>query len=171
MWYPGELDYNMSFFLSLFSVPGRKARALYACKAEHISELSFIAGTIFENGEYGPLWLLSKWKMWDGIILKPYIDWSDCWPAMWVVLLLLFFVLPGTSVWWRRTSSSKEGQAEACHYLALPFFIKSSPGMNLILARLPGSSDPLVPYLNHPATTALFTLNHASVLIFSQCSY
>uniref|UniRef100_A0A667XR52 Rho GTPase activating protein 26 n=1 Tax=Myripristis murdjan TaxID=586833 RepID=A0A667XR52_9TELE len=31
-----------------------KARALYACKAEHDSELSFIAGTIFENGESSP---------------------------------------------------------------------------------------------------------------------
>uniref|UniRef100_A0A665UKT9 Rho GTPase activating protein 26 n=1 Tax=Echeneis naucrates TaxID=173247 RepID=A0A665UKT9_ECHNA len=31
----------------------RKARALYACKAEHDSELSFIAGTVFENGESG----------------------------------------------------------------------------------------------------------------------
>ncbi|KAI3373235.1 hypothetical protein L3Q82_006544 [Scortum barcoo] len=31
------------------SIAGRKARALYACKAEHDSELSFIAGTIFEN--------------------------------------------------------------------------------------------------------------------------
>lgn len=30
---------------------GKRARALYACKAEHDSELSFIAGTIFENGE------------------------------------------------------------------------------------------------------------------------
>lgn len=35
------------------SIVGRKARALYACKAEHDSELSFIAGTIFENGESG----------------------------------------------------------------------------------------------------------------------
>ncbi|RXM95622.1 Rho GTPase-activating protein 26 [Acipenser ruthenus] len=30
----------------------RKARALYACKAEHGSELSFTAGTIFDNGIY-----------------------------------------------------------------------------------------------------------------------
>uniref|UniRef100_A0A8C6Q694 Rho GTPase-activating protein 26 n=1 Tax=Nothobranchius furzeri TaxID=105023 RepID=A0A8C6Q694_NOTFU len=30
-------------------ITGRKARALYACKAEHDSELSFIAGTVFEN--------------------------------------------------------------------------------------------------------------------------
>lgn len=35
------------------SMAGKKARALYACKAEHDSELSFIAGTIFENGESG----------------------------------------------------------------------------------------------------------------------
>uniref|UniRef100_A0A667XR40 Rho GTPase-activating protein 26 n=1 Tax=Myripristis murdjan TaxID=586833 RepID=A0A667XR40_9TELE len=34
---------------SLVSIVGKKARALYACKAEHDSELSFIAGTIFEN--------------------------------------------------------------------------------------------------------------------------
>lgn len=37
--------------LSLCSSPLRKARALYACKAEHDSELSFTAGTVFENGE------------------------------------------------------------------------------------------------------------------------
>uniref|UniRef100_A0A672FW98 Rho-GAP domain-containing protein n=1 Tax=Salarias fasciatus TaxID=181472 RepID=A0A672FW98_SALFA len=35
------------------SIAGRKALALYACKAEHDSELSFIAGTVFENGESG----------------------------------------------------------------------------------------------------------------------
>lgn len=40
-------------FLNVSSIVGRKARALYACKAEHDSELSFIAGTIFENGESG----------------------------------------------------------------------------------------------------------------------
>ncbi|XP_013843065.2 rho GTPase-activating protein 26 isoform X6 [Sus scrofa] len=34
------------------SVPFRKAKALYACKAEHDSELSFTAGTVFENGEF-----------------------------------------------------------------------------------------------------------------------
>lgn len=37
----------------VYSMVGRKARALYACKAEHDSELSFIAGTVFENGESG----------------------------------------------------------------------------------------------------------------------
>lgn len=34
------------------STPFRKAKALYACKAEHDSELSFTAGTIFDNGEF-----------------------------------------------------------------------------------------------------------------------
>jgi hypothetical protein len=33
------------------STPFRKAKALYACKAEHDSELSFTAGTVFDNGE------------------------------------------------------------------------------------------------------------------------
>lgn len=33
------------------SSPLRRARALYACKAEHDSELSFTAGTVFDNGE------------------------------------------------------------------------------------------------------------------------
>lgn len=37
--------------LSFCSSPLRKARALYACKAEHDSELSFTAGTVFDNGE------------------------------------------------------------------------------------------------------------------------
>lgn len=36
----------------LHSTPFRKAKALYACKAEHDSELSFTAGTIFDNGEF-----------------------------------------------------------------------------------------------------------------------
>ncbi|XP_075020567.1 rho GTPase-activating protein 26 isoform X2 [Calonectris borealis] len=34
---------------SPISSPLRKARALYACKAEHDSELSFTAGTVFDN--------------------------------------------------------------------------------------------------------------------------
>ena len=42
-------------FLHVSSLVGRKARALYACKAEHDSELSFIAGTIFENVVSQPL--------------------------------------------------------------------------------------------------------------------
>lgn len=40
------------FPFTTHSAPPRKARALYACKAEHDSELSFIAGTIFDNGEF-----------------------------------------------------------------------------------------------------------------------
>ncbi|XP_044515806.1 rho GTPase-activating protein 26 [Gracilinanus agilis] len=36
---------------SPISSPYRKAKALYACKAEHDSELSFTAGTVFDNGE------------------------------------------------------------------------------------------------------------------------
>lgn len=56
--FPRRSAHNLlPHFLSLSpfvrSVAGRKARALYACKAEHDSELSFIAGTIFENGESG----------------------------------------------------------------------------------------------------------------------
>ncbi|XP_077793404.1 rho GTPase-activating protein 26 isoform X20 [Macaca mulatta] len=40
--------------------PFRKAKALYACKAEHDSELSFTAGTVFDNGAptVTPEWLL-----------------------------------------------------------------------------------------------------------------
>ncbi|KAF7249460.1 Rho GTPase-activating protein 26 [Varanus komodoensis] len=34
------------------SSPFRRAKALYACKAEHDSELSFTAGAVFDNGEY-----------------------------------------------------------------------------------------------------------------------
>ncbi|XP_005558159.2 rho GTPase-activating protein 26 isoform X5 [Macaca fascicularis] len=42
------------------STPFRKAKALYACKAEHDSELSFTAGTVFDNGAptVTPEWLL-----------------------------------------------------------------------------------------------------------------
>ncbi|XP_029327721.1 rho GTPase-activating protein 26 isoform X4 [Mus caroli] len=36
---------------SPISTPFRKAKALYACQAEHDSELSFTAGTVFDNGE------------------------------------------------------------------------------------------------------------------------
>ncbi|PNI71744.1 ARHGAP26 isoform 20, partial [Pan troglodytes] len=36
---------------SPISTPFRKAKALYACKAEHDSELSFTAGTVFDNAE------------------------------------------------------------------------------------------------------------------------
>ncbi|XP_064452161.1 rho GTPase-activating protein 26 isoform X9 [Mirounga angustirostris] len=44
------------------STPFRKAKALYACKAEHDSELSFTAGTVFDNGACAVdlEWLLSQ---------------------------------------------------------------------------------------------------------------
>uniref|UniRef100_A0A8C7Q298 Rho GTPase-activating protein 26 n=1 Tax=Oncorhynchus mykiss TaxID=8022 RepID=A0A8C7Q298_ONCMY len=71
-----SLDYNMSFSLSLFSVPGRKARALYACKAEHISELSFIAGTVFENVHPSrePGWLEGILDGRKGLIPENYVE-------------------------------------------------------------------------------------------------
>lgn len=51
-WVCHECVTRRHFFSSLpRSPPLQKARALYACKAEHGSELSFIAGTIFENGK------------------------------------------------------------------------------------------------------------------------
>lgn len=63
-----------SHSLIVSSIVGRKARALYACKAEHDSELSFIAGTIFENGESGSKLANRKGKtkqnMWAGVFLE-----------------------------------------------------------------------------------------------------
>uniref|UniRef100_A0A673Z103 Rho GTPase-activating protein 26 n=1 Tax=Salmo trutta TaxID=8032 RepID=A0A673Z103_SALTR len=57
-------------------VPGRKARALYACKAEHISELSFIAGTIFENVHPSrePGWLEGILDGRKGLIPENYVE-------------------------------------------------------------------------------------------------
>ncbi|KAI1234275.1 hypothetical protein IHE44_0003993, partial [Lamprotornis superbus] len=48
------------------SSPLRRARALYACKAEHDSELSFTAGTVFDNE---PL-LSIPWYPW-GVLQAP----------------------------------------------------------------------------------------------------
>uniref|UniRef100_A0A673Z0K0 Rho GTPase activating protein 26 n=1 Tax=Salmo trutta TaxID=8032 RepID=A0A673Z0K0_SALTR len=61
---------------SPISVPGRKARALYACKAEHISELSFIAGTIFENVHPSrePGWLEGILDGRKGLIPENYVE-------------------------------------------------------------------------------------------------
>lgn len=58
------------------SVPGRKARALYACKAEHDSELSFIAGTIFENVHPSrePGWLEGTLESRTGLIPQNYVE-------------------------------------------------------------------------------------------------
>uniref|UniRef100_A0AAV2JC18 Rho GTPase-activating protein 26 n=1 Tax=Knipowitschia caucasica TaxID=637954 RepID=A0AAV2JC18_KNICA len=58
------------------SVSGRKARALYACKAEHNSELSFIAGTIFENVHTSrePGWLEGTLGGRMGLIPENYVE-------------------------------------------------------------------------------------------------
>ncbi|XP_067085211.1 rho GTPase-activating protein 26-like isoform X2 [Osmerus mordax] len=58
------------------SGPGRKARALYACKAEHDSELSFIAGTIFENVHPSrePGWLEGTLDGRTGLIPENYVE-------------------------------------------------------------------------------------------------
>uniref|UniRef100_A0A8C6SFJ0 Rho GTPase activating protein 26 n=1 Tax=Neogobius melanostomus TaxID=47308 RepID=A0A8C6SFJ0_9GOBI len=58
------------------SISGRKARALYACKAEHDSELSFIAGTIFENVHVSrePGWLEGTLGGRTGLIPENYVE-------------------------------------------------------------------------------------------------
>uniref|UniRef100_A0A8B9KH62 Rho GTPase-activating protein 26 n=1 Tax=Astyanax mexicanus TaxID=7994 RepID=A0A8B9KH62_ASTMX len=60
----------------LLSPPPRKARALYACKAEHDSELSFIAGTIFENVHPSrePGWLEGTLDGRTGLIPENYVE-------------------------------------------------------------------------------------------------
>uniref|UniRef100_A0A8C2JBS4 Rho GTPase-activating protein 26 n=1 Tax=Cyprinus carpio TaxID=7962 RepID=A0A8C2JBS4_CYPCA len=58
------------------SPPPRKARALYACKAEHDSELSFIAGTVFENVHPSrePGWLEGTLDGKTGLIPENYVE-------------------------------------------------------------------------------------------------
>ncbi|XP_072301725.1 rho GTPase-activating protein 26-like [Eucyclogobius newberryi] len=58
------------------SISGRKARALYACKAEHDSELSFIAGTVFENvhASREPGWLEGTLGGRTGLIPENYVE-------------------------------------------------------------------------------------------------
>ncbi|XP_008331066.1 rho GTPase-activating protein 26 [Cynoglossus semilaevis] len=58
------------------SFTGRKARALYACKAEHDSELSFIAGTIFENvhASREPGWLEGTLDGRTGLVPENYVE-------------------------------------------------------------------------------------------------
>uniref|UniRef100_H2SU89 Rho GTPase-activating protein 26 n=1 Tax=Takifugu rubripes TaxID=31033 RepID=H2SU89_TAKRU len=53
-----------------------KARALYACKAEHNSELSFIAGNIFENVHTSrePGWLEGTLDGQTGLIPENYVE-------------------------------------------------------------------------------------------------
>ncbi|XP_031427624.1 rho GTPase-activating protein 26 isoform X3 [Clupea harengus] len=60
---------------SPLSIP-RKARALYACKAEHDSELSFIAGTIFDNvhSSREPGWLEGTLDGRTGLIPENYVE-------------------------------------------------------------------------------------------------
>ncbi|TTC00255.1 Rho GTPase-activating protein 26 [Bagarius yarrelli] len=61
---------------SPLSPPLRKARALYACKAEHQSELSFIAGTIFHNVHPSrePGWLEGTLEGRTGLIPQNYVE-------------------------------------------------------------------------------------------------
>uniref|UniRef100_A0A8D0ATY1 Rho GTPase-activating protein 26 n=1 Tax=Sander lucioperca TaxID=283035 RepID=A0A8D0ATY1_SANLU len=68
------LSHSHSLIVS--SIAGRKARALYACKAEHNSELSFIAGTIFENvhASREPGWLEGTLDGRTGLIPENYVD-------------------------------------------------------------------------------------------------
>ncbi|KAK2542560.1 Arhgap26 [Columba guinea] len=56
--------------------PLRKARALYACKAEHDSELSFTAGTVFENvhPSQEPGWLEGTLNGKTGLIPENYVE-------------------------------------------------------------------------------------------------
>ncbi|XP_016392549.1 rho GTPase-activating protein 26-like [Sinocyclocheilus rhinocerous] len=58
------------------SPPPRQARARYACKAEHDSELSFIAGTIFENVHPSrePGWLEGTLDGKKGLIPENYVE-------------------------------------------------------------------------------------------------
>ncbi|XP_005302907.1 rho GTPase-activating protein 26 isoform X2 [Chrysemys picta bellii] len=56
--------------------PCRKARALYACKAEHDSELSFTAGIIFDNvhPSQEPGWLEGTLNGKTGLIPENYVE-------------------------------------------------------------------------------------------------
>uniref|UniRef100_A0A667XXJ0 Rho GTPase activating protein 26 n=1 Tax=Myripristis murdjan TaxID=586833 RepID=A0A667XXJ0_9TELE len=62
--------------LYILYIVGKKARALYACKAEHDSELSFIAGTIFENVHPSrePGWLEGTLDGRTGLIPENYVE-------------------------------------------------------------------------------------------------
>ncbi|XP_025027169.1 rho GTPase-activating protein 26-like [Python bivittatus] len=61
---------------SPISSPFRKARALYACKAEHHSELSFTAGTVFDNvhPSQEPGWLEGTLNGKIGLIPENYVE-------------------------------------------------------------------------------------------------
>ncbi|XP_032625048.1 rho GTPase-activating protein 26 isoform X1 [Chelonoidis abingdonii] len=61
---------------SPISSPFRKARALYACKAEHDSELSFTAGIVFDNvhPSQEPGWLEGTLNGKTGLIPENYVE-------------------------------------------------------------------------------------------------
>nr|XP_009930734.1 PREDICTED: rho GTPase-activating protein 26 [Opisthocomus hoazin] len=61
---------------SPISSPPRKARALSACKAEHDSELSFTAGTVFDNvhPSQEPGWLEGTLRGKTGLIPENYVE-------------------------------------------------------------------------------------------------
>ncbi|XP_064244170.1 rho GTPase-activating protein 26 isoform X1 [Passer domesticus] len=61
---------------SPISSPLRKARALYACKAEHDSELSFTAGTVFDSvhPSQEPGWLEGTLNGKTGLIPENYVE-------------------------------------------------------------------------------------------------
>ncbi|XP_067899741.1 rho GTPase-activating protein 26-like isoform X5 [Heterodontus francisci] len=61
---------------SPLSIQCRKAQALYACKAEHDSELSFSAGTMFENvhSSREPGWLEGTLDGKTGLIPENYVE-------------------------------------------------------------------------------------------------
>ncbi|XP_066185529.1 rho GTPase-activating protein 26 isoform X3 [Sylvia atricapilla] len=61
---------------SPISSPLRRARALYACKAEHDSELSFTAGTVFDNvhPSQEPGWLEGTLNGKTGLIPENYVE-------------------------------------------------------------------------------------------------
>uniref|UniRef100_A0A8C2JA75 Rho GTPase-activating protein 26 n=1 Tax=Cyprinus carpio TaxID=7962 RepID=A0A8C2JA75_CYPCA len=74
---PPAPDFKRLIYISIFSSPPpRKARALYACKAEHDSELSFIAGTVFENVHPSrePGWLEGTLDGKTGLIPENYVE-------------------------------------------------------------------------------------------------
>ncbi|XP_021006389.1 rho GTPase-activating protein 26 isoform X2 [Mus caroli] len=58
------------------STPFRKAKALYACQAEHDSELSFTAGTVFDNvhPSQEPGWLEGTLNGKTGLIPENYVE-------------------------------------------------------------------------------------------------
>uniref|UniRef100_A0A8C2KB69 Rho GTPase-activating protein 26 n=1 Tax=Cyprinus carpio TaxID=7962 RepID=A0A8C2KB69_CYPCA len=76
VWRPGGLQLSQSQPEEGYLPPLRKARALYACKAEHDSELSFIAGTIFENVHPSrePGWLEGTLDGKTGLIPENYVE-------------------------------------------------------------------------------------------------